>query len=318
MSVERWGFESGNNGDVVNATNGSADSLLNTGGTATISTAQAAHGTRSALFTGTSANGVLYLSKAITATTNLGMDAYIYVTSAPDAETTFLWIGAGTTREISLGMTTARQLRIRDAGGGGGASLWTSTAVISLNTWTRISMVASQSATTGTVRAGFFAADATTATEDSGLLTNKNTGANPYNTIRVGVKNTTGTNQVTAYIDDWAFDSEAVALLPPYGATPPTLGTPTVDYDMAYIDMSGTTFTIGPGIFSVTPSSGAYGTSGGVVVPRDPDGDVTTFVVTATDTNTGASANVNVNVDGVSPFVRGQSESVVWNGTAWV
>ncbi|MGB4759576.1 MAG: hypothetical protein WBP26_05990 [Candidatus Saccharimonadales bacterium] len=318
MSVQRWNFESGNNGDTVNATNGGADSIQNTGGTATISTAQAAHGTRSALFTATATSGTLYLSKAVTATTNLGLDAYIYVTATPDAEATLLWLGAGSTRQVSLAMTTSRQIRIRDAGGAGGTSLWVSTATIPLNTWVRISIVASQSSTTGTVRAAFYTGDSTTATEDSTLLTGRNTGANPYSNVRVGLKTSTGTVQCTAYLDDWAYDIEAVALLPPYGATPPTLGTPSVSYDMAYIDMSGTTFTIGPGIFSATPSSGTHAASGGVIVPRDPDGDTITYVITATDSNTGASANVNVNVDGVTPFIRGQSESVVWNGTDWI
>lgn len=317
MSIERWGFESGNNGDALNATNGGADTIVNSGGTATISTAQAAHGTRSALFTATSTSGALYLSKAVTATTTLGVDAYIYLTSAPDVETTFLWAGAGSTREISLAMAATRQIRIRDGGGAGGASIWTSTAAVPLNTWIRISLVSSQSATAGTVRAAFYAADSTTATEDSTLLTSRNTGANPYTNVRIGAKTSTGTNQCVVYFDDWAYDTEAVALLPPYGSTPPTLGTPSLNYNMAYIDMSGTTFTVGPGSFSATPSSGTHSTASGVIVPRDLDGDPTVYVVTATDLGTGATANTNVTVDGISPFIKGQSESVVWDGSAW-
>lgn len=317
MSVQRWGFESGNNGDALNATNSSSDTVINSGGTAVISTAQSAHGTRSALFTGTSTSGALYLSKAVTATATIGVDAYIYMTSAPDAETTFLWVGASTTREISLAVATTRQIRIRDGGGAGGTSIWTSTAAIPLNTWIRISLVSSQGASNGTVRAAFYTGDSTTPVEDSTLLTSRNTGASPYTVVRVGVKTSTGTNQCVSYFDDWAYDTEAVALLPPYGSVPPTLGTASVDYTMAYIDMSGTTFTVGPGAYSATPSTGTHSTSSGIIVPRDTNGNTITYVVTATDLGSGASASTNVAVNGVSPFVQGQSESVVWNGSSW-
>lgn len=315
MSIQRWGFESGSNGDIVNATNSSSDYLISTGGTAIISTTQKAHGTRSALFTSTSTSGAVYIQKAITATTNLGVDAYIYVTSLTDAESSFLWIGSGTTRYVSLSFMPSGQIRIRDRNF---AISWTSSTTIALNTWTRISIVATQGATAGTARAAFYGMDSTAATEDSGWLTAKNTGENPYTSIRIGPKASTGTNQCVAYFDDWAYDTEAVALLPPYGAVPPTLGTPVVTYDKAYIDMSSSSFAFGPGIYSATPSSGVQATSGGVVVPRDPDGDTTTYVVTATDATTGASASVSVAVDGVSPFIKGQSESVVWDGTAWI
>ncbi|MGB4762256.1 MAG: hypothetical protein WBP12_02760 [Candidatus Saccharimonas sp.] len=318
MSVERWGFESGSNGNAIDATNTNSDAVLITGGTAVISTAQSAHGTRSALMTGTATSGALYLSKDVTATTTLGLDAYVYVTTAPDAETTFLWLGAGSTRQVSLAMANTRQIRIRDGGGAGGTSLWTSTTAVPLNTWVRISIVASQGASTGTVRAAFYTGDSTTATEDSTLLTGRNTGASAYSRVRVGFKTSTGTNQGVTYFDDWAYDVEAVALLPPYGAAAPTLATPTVNYAMAYISMSGTTFPVGPGVYSATPSSGVLVTANGVVVPRDPNGNVLTYAVTATDTGTGSSASVNVDVEGVSPFVRGHSDSVVWNGSDWV
>lgn len=317
MSVERWGFELGSDGEVLGSSNANADYVVFTGGTGVISTTRAMHGTRSALLTGNSTSGGMYIYKTFAATSTLGADTYIYITAAPSSELTLLWMGDGSTRGISLGIADTMALRIRNGAGGGGASVWTSSTTLSLNTWYRISLVASPGTTTGTVRAAYYAGDATTPIADSGLLTNQNTGAEPYTAIRLGVKANTTTFTMTANFDDWAYDTEAVALLPPYGTAQPTLGTPTVEYDMAYINMSSTTFTVGPGSYSAVPSSGTYGANSGVVVPRDMNGGTITYVVTATDQGTGSAISTSVDVEGVSPFVRGHSESRVWDGSNW-
>ena len=318
MSVIRWGFESGNNGDVLDTTNTGSDLVSATAGTATISTAQKMHGTRSMLFTGDTNNGVVFFRKDITATTQLGADVYLYVTSAPTGEVGVIWAGNGSTRQVHVSLSNTMILRIRDGGGSGGASIWSSATAVPLNTWVRISMLCTPSATTGTVRAAVYLGDSTTAQIDSGLITNINTGANPFTTLRIGVKPSTTTVAMTAYLDDWAYDVSATALLPPYGAAQPTIGTPSVDYQMAYIDMSGTTFPVGPGEFSAIPSSGTFPTTSGIFVPRDAGGDVISYTVSATDTSSGATATVDVDVDGQTPFIRGQSESMVWNGSTWV
>jgi len=318
MAVVRWGFESGNNGDALDSINSTGDTIIATAGTATISTAQKMHGTRSALFTGSSANGTLYFTKGLTATSQLGVDAYIYVTSAPTSEVGFIWIGDGTTRQVHLAITNTMLLRIRDGGGSGGASVWTSGSAIPLNTWVRISILCTPGTTTGTVRAAFYLGDSTTAQVDSGVLTNQNTGANPYTMLRIGVKPSTTTVATTAYMDDWGYDISATALLPPYGAAQPTIGTPVIDYQMAYIDMSATTFPVGPGEFSAVPSTGTFPTPTGILVPRDDGGAVINYTITATDTASGANASIGVAVDGQTPFIRGQSESMVWNGSNWV
>lgn len=319
MSVERWGFESGNNGDALGAVNSNSDTVLATGGTAVISTSQAMHGTRSALFTATTTSGVLYFSKAISSTTRLGLDTYVYITALPaSTEAAILWVGAGSSRQISLCLVSTGALRIRDAAGGGGANIWTSSTTIALNTWTRISLVAEQDAAAGTIRAAYYAGDSTTTIADSGLLTARNTGATPYSSIRVGGKASTGTLASTFYLDDWGYDPAAVALLPPAGATPPTLGTPTVTYDLAFINMAGTTFPVGPGVYSATPSTGVIPVSNGVLVPRPTNVESVTYTITATDTASGASASTEVAVTGTADFARGHSESVVWNGTGWI
>lgn len=319
MSVERWGFESGNNGDALNAANSGSDTVLNTGGTAVISTVQAMHGTCSALFTSTSTSGVLYCAKTISTTTRLGLDAYIYFTALPGStEAVILWIGAGATRQVSLCVASTGALRIRDGGGGGGTNIWTSSSTIPLNTWVRISMVSEQDASAGQIRAAYYTGDSTTPVADSGLLTARNTGSTPYSTVRIGGKTSTGTITSTFYLDDWGYDTTAAALLPPSGATAPVLVTPTVANNLAFINMTGTTFAVGPGAYAAMPSTGTIPVSSGILVPRPTDVDSATYTITATDTATGAAASTEVEVIGISNYVRGHSESVVWDGSVWV
>jgi hypothetical protein len=318
MSVTRWGFESGANGDALTAVNSGSDFFLTTGGTAALSTAQKMHGTQSALFTSTSTSGVLYLSKTIAATTQVGVDMYIYVTAPPSTEDGLIWVGDGATRGVSIGLTPTMFPRLRNGAAAGGTAIWTSGTAMSLNTWYRLSILTSYGTTTGTIRGAFYAGDSTTPLADSGTLTSQNAGATPYTTMRVGTKVGTGTVTMTAYIDDWAYDASAVSLLPPYGSTPPTLGTPAINYDLAHINMSGTTFPIGPGSYSVSPSTGTFVTNTGVLVPRDMSGNTISYQVTATDLGSGATATTSVSVTGKSSFVNGHTESRVWNGSAWI
>lgn len=215
MAVTRWGFELGANGDTLGSTNASADSIVATGGTAVISTTQKFEGTRAALFTGTSTSGGVYLQKNLgTATTQLGMDAFIYLTALPSAETSFLWMGASGTRGCSVSITTTGALTIHDGTASGGAVLWTSTATLALNTWYRVSLFATQNASTGTIRATLYTGNTGTTTDDSTLLTGRNTGSSAYDNIRIGAKASTGTATITAYIDAYAFDPAATDVLP--------------------------------------------------------------------------------------------------------
>jgi hypothetical protein len=221
MSVTRWGFESGSAGDNLTGGNSGSDFPVVTGGTATIETAQAAHGTRSALFTATSTSGGCYISKAITATDVLGADVYMRITALPSADVGILWFGTGTVQRLNLELTTTGALRIRDDAI---TNIWTSSTTMSLNTWYRISLYATRDPSTGTVRAAYYALDSTTAIADSGLLTGRNTGAASYDSIRIGTKTSTATVTMTAYVDDWGYDPAATGLLPPVGSnTSPTV-----------------------------------------------------------------------------------------------
>jgi hypothetical protein len=215
MALTRWGFESGSNLDNLNATNGGCDSVVVTGGTAQISTTQAAHGTRSAHMVGTSTSGADYFQKNITATDVLGADVYLRIVTLPSTDTGIIWFGDLTSQRLHLELLTTGALRIRDDAN---ANQWTSGTTLSLNTWYRVSLYATRDASAGTVRAAYYALDNTTPITDSGLLTAKNTGSTSYNVIRIGSKTSTGTTTADFYMDDWAYDPAATGLLPPSGA----------------------------------------------------------------------------------------------------
>ena len=240
MALVRWGFESGANGNAITGANTAADNVAVTGGTGAISTTQTIEGTRSAYLVGTSTSGVVYWNKTYTNTTQFAIDTFIYIATLPSAETTILWVGSGSTRNISLALATDGKIRIRDGAGGGGASIWTSTTNLAVNAWYRVSIYATQDATSGTVRAAYYTGTATNPTEDSTLLTGRNTGASPFNVFRIGIKSTTGTVTASAYFDNYGYDTTATGLLPIASAPHAVLN---VSNAVAIIDASTSTGT---------------------------------------------------------------------------
>jgi hypothetical protein len=215
MAVTRWGFESGLNNDTLTSANAGSDSVVNTGGTSTISTAQAAHGTRSALMVATSTSGGEYFGKTVGATDDLAVDVYLRFAALPASDVGIIWYGDAATQRMHLELLASGALRIRDDAQ---ANQWTSPATLAINTWYRVSFFAHRDPTVGTVRAAYYLLDNTTPVGDSTLLTGKNTGATSYTTVRVGPKVSTGTQVFTAHFDDWGYDDVATGLNPPAGA----------------------------------------------------------------------------------------------------
>jgi len=271
MTLTRWGFESGTNGDNLTGANSGSDFPVVTGGTATISTAQAAHGTRSALMTATSTSGGCYFSKAITATDTLAVDAYVRLVAYPSGDLGLIWFGDGTLQRLNIELTTTGAIRIRDDAI---ANIWTSPTAMALNTWYRVSLFATRSATVGTVRAAYFALDSTTPIADSGLLTGRNTGATSYSTVRVGIKPSTAVITGQGYFDDWGYDPAATDLNPPVGTNvPPTAdaGTNQNVAASATVNLSGSGNDVDGSIVSqvwtfLFPTSGAPSLTGGTTM----------------------------------------------------
>lgn len=305
MALVRWSFESGVNGDTLTASNAGADSVILTGGTATISTAQAVDGTRSALMNGTSTSGALYLSKTLTSTTQLGADTFLYVTTLPSVETNVIWIGNGTTRQFSLALATDGKIRIRDGAGGGGANIWTSTASLSTNAWYRISIYATQDAANGTIRAAFYSGTSSTPQEDSTLLTARNTGSSPYTALRVGPKASTGTTVVAGYFDNYGYDTTASGL-PPIASAP--VANVTASVPQSLIDASTSTGTSLS--YSISQVSGPSKTPANIaagkwLVPIDTSQDtVWSVTITQPDSQTDTKNVTVVRSTGQAPLVE--------------
>lgn len=235
MAVVYSGFESGSNGDTLTTGNtGFTGGTGITGGTGVISTAQKAHGTRSALFTGTG-SGNLYLYDTITATQVVAR-TYAYFTAFPSgSDQAVIWLGNGSSQRSHLEVSSTGAVRFRDDAN---AAQWigsttTSTGTMSLNTWYRLELMVTLSATAGTYRIAVYPGDTGTPVSgmDSGVRTTANgggglnTGGDSYTQIRFGAKSSSNAGTVTMYMDDWAYDTGTTTLL---GAYVDTLTTPSV------------------------------------------------------------------------------------------
>jgi hypothetical protein len=302
-----FGFESGANNDTATTGNTGATTILATGGTLQISTTWAQAGTRSIKGIATSTSGVVYAQYTIGTATALYVEMYIDLSGTPSAETGFLFIGTGTTRQISLAMTTSRTIRVRD---GANAAAYTSSAVVALSTPTKVCFFVTQNASTGTFRLAFGDTPFTSFDSDSTTLTAQNTGAAGYDSIRIGPKISTGTMAWDAlFIDDFTYLTGGAG----FPVAAPVISGPASQTPYVFFNLSATTVAVGPVAYTASPSTGVLGTSTGIYLPAPTDGSTLTYTVTATDT--GNSATATTSVDVATP--TGGVETVVWSGISW-
>jgi hypothetical protein len=298
VALIRWGFEVGANNDAMSLANAAGDSVFTGGGTATISTALAFDGSRSMLMTGTSTSGTVYVSKNFPDTTHMGADVFINITSMPTAEAALVLGLNGTTRNFSLAINVTGQLRIRNGASAGGVSVWTSTNTLSLNTWYRVSIYATQDPTNGTIQAAFYAGNSSTAIEDSTLITGQNTGSSTFNSVRFGVKPSSNTVQMTAYFDSYGYDYTATGLLPAAVTTPALAFAYNINSPPAAA--IPTTLTTG----SFTPAIGEI-----IVLKASTE---TEEVVMGTPSATGGGITWTKQIENTS---KSTSYGVIWTGT---
>lgn len=229
MALTEYAFESGSNGDALTAGNTGFDSVVisGSGTSGVISTAQAAHGTRSGLFTKSSASGTCYIQKTVS-TTSATVRIYIRMTALPSADQTVIWLGNGSSQRANVEITSGGAIRFRDDGNtarwiSGGAT--TSVGTMTTNTWYRIEFYANMG--TGAARLVVYPGDSTTPVTnmDSGAWTGVNFGADSYTAVRVGTSAGTGTTTLTAYLDAVGIEDAATGLVGPYAVT---LDTPVV------------------------------------------------------------------------------------------
>lgn len=307
MALVRWGFESGTNGSTLTPTDAGADAVTATSGSITISTARAIEGTRSAYMDTTTTSGATFILKNITDTGQIGVDTYINIVAYPSSEAPIIWIGNGLSRQFSLAVSIDGKVRIRDAGGAGGTNLWTSTNAMALNTWYRLSAYATQNASTGTIRAAYYSGNSATPVEDSTLLTARNTGSLQYNTIRLGVKASTGTSTMTAYFDNYGYDTAATGLLSAGGSGP--TANATTSSSMSFVDATtstGTALTYGISQTAGPTKTPVNITDGKWLIPMDSSFSTSwTITVTQSDLQTATkSITIPASLEGQTQLVE--------------
>lgn len=198
--------EGGTNGTTVNSTgtntggaSGTAFSAANAG--ITFSSSQAAHGSLSYAFAGTATTfNVLTFSAADGDTTGFSVRAYVYLTGYPSAETGFITVQTAAGASIcGINLSTAGNLRTVQVSG---SFVGASTNTLSLNTWYRIALWGTLSASTATIHTSHYALDSSSAIE-ANTYTNRNTGVTAAGKTLFG-KLTQAPGMSTYYIDDVA------------------------------------------------------------------------------------------------------------------
>lgn len=214
MTLTRTSFETGANGDPMSSANTNSSFEVHSGGNAFISTATPVVGTRSLRMVGTTASGGVYFARNGLASTAYARDFTLRIIANMSANAAIWWIGAGSTREMSIELTPARTLLLKNAAG---TVIWTS-AAIPFDTSVRVSVYVVQSGTVGVALLGWWLDPLSTGSADStsGTLNNQNTGASTYTDERVGVKCTTGSQTGTIDIDIPGWDPAATGLNTPY------------------------------------------------------------------------------------------------------
>lgn len=196
---------------------GTAFAAVNAG--ITYSSTQKAHGALAYAFAGTAATfNTVTLNSGDGTTTGYSVRIYAYLTGYPSAETNFISIQtAGGVGMSGFNLTTTGLLKVVHAGGTAG----TYTTPLSLNTWYRITIYGTVSATTAALNTAMYALDSGTAVE-SHNYTNLNTGSTAMGKVLYG-KLTQAPGMTTYYIDDIAQDANLNAEIAAVANTPPTV-----------------------------------------------------------------------------------------------
>lgn len=244
-----WGAV-GNSGD--NATSGnSGANVITTGGTATLTDtpAGARIGALAALMTATTTSGGVYVGKDLTAGLDYAADRYLYITAYPSAEIPILAFLGGGIRMVSVALSATGQILIKDKPFATIATL----PAVPLNTLIRVAMYSHMDSVAGTVQVAWFTGHSTTPTQDSGLLTGRNTGTASFESIRFGIKTSTGVQTGADTIASYAYDDAATGLTSPY------------DPNVAPTANAGTDQIVLPGVTVTLDGSGSSDSDGSIV-----------------------------------------------------
>lgn len=202
-------FEGGSNGVTLTQgsggnTGGSSGDFLDVvdaTGTVTFSTAQAAHGTVSMLVSTTAVSALAYAGYTLSSVTTDYMRCYIRLTALPGVVQILTRYLSGASQSLRVNVKAAGTLEVRDAAN---SVVGTTTSAVSINTWWRLELFTTFSATVGAVQLRLYnTADGTTITDSlnlTGLALTANATA-----LRFGV-GAAAASIPTTYYDDVAVE----------------------------------------------------------------------------------------------------------------
>ena len=313
--------EGGSNGTSATAGNtggasGDAFAAVSLSGasTCTFSGEQAAHGAMSYKM-GTNGTDVQYLEWLPTTASSAAARVYFYFPSLPTSANgvvRVLTAGGGTTLMHLL--VTNMQVEIQNTAA---AKVWDSAGVtVPVGQWLRCEFsIPNGNTATGTMRMDWYAADSTTPIAGlSANITAQNFGTANIGRMRVGRTAAYGT-LASFYVDDIGYqDGSTTYLGPALTGVAPTFPAELPQDSYAQVDLSGVTFDVGPGSFTVSPSTGVLITGTDAYLPTPATGS-TVYTITATDTGNSKTATKTVAVN--APSGGDHVEMVVYDGSTW-
>lgn len=221
-------FENGANGATLTAALAGSTSVAVSGAghTQVIATDRSMHGTRSAKLVSPAGavSGTNYISQTIPATDVVAFREYFQVDAAPiGADAVILWLGIGSAQGWSMELTTTGALRGRSDAND---AKWTtapnpvvntSPGTLAPDTWYRLEVGLARDASAGTMNIAIYPGDSSVpvAQFNPGVQTGINTGSGAYTNLRFGPKASTGTSELTMWVDDWMVDDATTTFIGP-------------------------------------------------------------------------------------------------------
>ena len=302
MALLRNGAEGGTNGTTITTANtggASGDALsdisLGSGGLV-FSNASSAHGSLSYMLTGASGSAT-YLGWNGYNDTSMATRFYYNVGSAePGVQLTLLSVRSASAKVALVVIGATGKLSVQDSTG---TNIHNFSNPLSTNTYYRIELTTTVSASAASVACSYYAGDSTTASE-SFTTTTANTGSANITEVRIGSgASTTWTG--SSYLDDLAANNGSTTFIGPYTApgvpSAPTGVSATAGNALATVTFTTPTNNGGASITGYTATAtpgGATGSISGasaapITVSGLNNGTSYTFTVHATNANGNSS-----------------------------
>jgi RHS repeat-associated protein len=324
--------EGGTNGTTVTVANSGGASgdpfsvvTRGTGAALTFATAAAEHGSLGYSLTATSGTTTAVTWNGYNATSAAVRFYYNPGSTLPSTTVRLLDVRNSTGTAARVLMTSSNQLIVQNAAG---TTLKTFPTTLSANTWYRIELGVSISATAATVNAAYYPGDSTTPVDTAYSTSSANTGTANITTISIG-DTTSGTWAGTAYFDDLAAQPATTSYIGPVPTAPgaPTSVTGIPGNGNVTLSWTAPTSTGGSPItsYTVTASPGGASTTtvGSITtatVPSLTNGTAYTFTVTATNavgTSAASSASASLTPavgNTLTNYYDNSSDSPAWSG----